>query len=201
MPRTGLTTEELKLAVLDAAEATIRRHGAEKSRLVDVAKSVGVNHAMLYRIFADKDALMDAVSERWLNQVDRDLADVLASGGLPRDRLRRWFLTLHGLKRDKVLFDPELYAAFNLAAVRAKPFVQTHLKNTMNGLISIVTDGANSGAWNAADPVVTAQTIFDGMLAFHHPRLVLEGIAEDRTARLEAVLELLLAGMESPQIQ
>jgi AcrR family transcriptional regulator len=71
MPRTGLSHQELKLAVLDAAEATIRRHGIEKSRLVDVAKSVGVNHALLYRLFADKEALMDAVSERWLGHIDQ----------------------------------------------------------------------------------------------------------------------------------
>ncbi len=195
MPRTGLSQEELRITVLDATESTIRRFGIEKTRLVDVAKSVGVNHAMLYRIFADKDALMDAVSERWLDHIDMALETITNSKKTPRVKLKQWFLTLHNLKRQKVLNDPELYSAFNYSAAKAKPFVKKHLQTTTQQLVSIIKAGMQLGEWQTNSPEILAQTLFTATLMFHHPQLVLENAAQVQTARLEGLLELLLTGM------
>ena len=80
MPRTGLTQAELRSAALDAAEAAIRRYGIDKCRLVDVAKQLGVSHAALYKLFRDKNALMDAVSDRWLLDTEAELAKIVRAG-------------------------------------------------------------------------------------------------------------------------
>jgi AcrR family transcriptional regulator len=195
MPRTGLTQEELKHAALDAAEATIRRHGIEKARLVDVAKSIGVNHALLYRLFPDKSALMDAVSERWLRRMEADLAAIAASPGSTADRIKRWLLRLHHLKREKVMRDPELYGAFNLAAEKTRLFVQTHLAVMNDQLRGILSEGMESGEIERRDPAAIAHLLFEGTMTFHHPRFVREHIEEDRTALLEGLIDLLLAGL------
>lgn len=195
MPRTGLTQDELRHAALDAAEASIRRYGIEKSRLVDVAKKLGVSHSAIYKLFRDKNALMDAVSDRWLLDTEAELARVVRRKAPAERRLRAWFLRLHALKLEKVKADPELYAAFDLAATRARPFIERHLQVMREQLERMLAEGMAAGEFRRADPKATAQALFLGTAAFHHPRFVLEHMRQNRVPQLRKVLDLFLAGL------
>lgn len=195
MPRTGLSQDELKRAALDAAEAAIRRYGIDKFRLVDVAQRLHVSHSALYKVFRDKNALMDAVSDRWLLDIEADL-QAIAQRRSPADKkAREWFVRLHKLKLEKVKADPELYAAFDTAASDARPFIERHLSVMRVQLAGIVAEGMASGQFARANPAAAAEALFLGTAAFHHPRFVLEHMHEDRVPQLRKVLDLLLTGM------
>jgi len=122
MPRTGLTAGQLRAKAVESTIHQIRRHGFEKVRLVDVAKEVGVTHAALYGHFKDKSALLDAVSEKWLNSLEEKLLQVCQKEKDPIARIQEWFFRLHELKRQKVTNEPELYKAFDFAAKMKKSF-------------------------------------------------------------------------------
>ena len=197
MPRTGLTQEEMRVAALDAAEATIRRHGVERTRVTDVARLVGVNHAMLYRIFPDKAALLDGVSDRWLRQLEAKLSDA-AQGDRPvTERLQDWFLTLHRLKRRKVGADPELYRAFSFAAEGRRPFVARHIAFMREQLRDLVAEGMAAGDFVKADPQAAADLVFEATYPFHHPQLVLDTLDQDREPALTAMLNVLMRGLST----
>jgi len=162
---------------------------------VDVAKRLGVSHSALYKLFPDKNALMDAVSDRWLKDVETELEAIARRNTPAAKRLRDWFVRLHVLKREKVKADPELYAAFDLAATRARPFIERHLRVMRDQLEGMLAQGMTAGELRRTDPKATAQALFAGTVAFHHPRFVLEHIAQDRVPQLRKVLDLLLAGL------
>ena len=195
MPRTGLTQDALRRAALAAAEAAIRRYGIEKSSLVDVAKRLGVTHSALYKLFPDKNALMDAVSDRWLQDTEAELEAIARRKAPAAKRLREWFVRLHTLKREKVLADPELYAAFDRAATQARPFIERHLQVMRDQVERILAQGMAAGEFRRSTPKALAHTLFEATLAFHHPRSVLENIEDDRVPQLRKVLNLLLAGL------
>lgn len=197
MPRTGLTQNQLKEAVLEAVEANVRRYGLERTRLVDVAKSVGVSHSALYKLFPDKQALLDQVSERWLLHMEGELQKVAARKTKASLKLREWLVALHQLKLKKVQSDPELYASFNAAASASRPFVQRHLQTNTEMLEGIVRQGIESGEFRAGSVPQIAQTLFNATLAFHHPKLVLDNLDRDRLDELNAVLDLLLEGISA----
>lgn len=57
------TAEGLSLdAVLDAAESELRRFGAAKTTVVDVARKLGITHGSVYRYILSKTDLRNAVS-------------------------------------------------------------------------------------------------------------------------------------------
>ena len=163
---------------------------------MDVAKSLGVSHSALYKLFPDKDALMDAVSDRWLKDVEMKLEAIARRRAPTAKRVRDWFVLLHGLKRQKVEADPELYGAFDAAATRSRPFIERHLQVMREQLTRIVSEGMASGDVRRGDAKQVAQTLFQATVAFHHPRFVLENIAEDRVPQLRKLLDLLLAGLK-----
>ena len=77
MSETGLTPDR----ILDAAEETLTRFGPAKTTVVDVARALGVSHGSVYRHFASKAALRDAVTERWLDRVSAPLEKIVAEDG------------------------------------------------------------------------------------------------------------------------
>ena len=60
---------ETRERILVAAEDLLRKHGIAKTSVVDVARALEMSHANVYRHFASKSELQDAVAERWLHKV------------------------------------------------------------------------------------------------------------------------------------
>jgi AcrR family transcriptional regulator len=195
MPKTGLSQKELFKKVLDTAESEIRKNGVDRLKITNIAKELNVSHAALYKYFSDKDEIIDVISEKWLKIIDDKLDIVSSSSKPPKDRIKEFFITLHLLKKEKVLNDPKMYTAFNMSALKTKPFVINHLQNMSKNLAKIVADGIKAGDFQKRDIPVIVNVLFQGTIAFHHPSLVLENIEEDRVPVLEEVLSTLLSGI------
>ncbi len=197
MPKTGLTQEQLKKRAIDQTIERMRKFGYEKVRLSDIAKDLGVTHAALYGHFADKAALFDAVSERWIDDIDRQLEEVCNDCGISNslERITKWFLVLHRAKREKVQYDPEIFRAFNMSAQIEKEFVQRHLAlmdSHLTGMVQqAITDGLLKG-----DASTIVKILFTATIEFHFPTMVLERIGENREHLLEQILSTIYKGLK-----
>jgi len=196
MPRTGLTAEEIKNKAVDATMVKMRQVGFDKVRLTDVAKKLGVSHASLYAHFEDKSALFDAVSERWLLQIDDSLAAVCRKPGKdPAEKILAWMLTLHRAKLAKIQHDPELYKSFDLSSSMEKPYVRRHMETIHAQLVELAKQAIAQRRLRDADPETIAKVLHESMIAFHHPKLVMQHRHEKREPLLRVVLESVLKGL------
>lgn len=64
--------------LLDAAAELIEDHGLETLTTNRIAEHAGVNIASLYQYFPHKDAIVAALVESWLQEVTRQLGDMLS---------------------------------------------------------------------------------------------------------------------------
>lgn len=197
MPRTGLSPEEMHDAALEAAEAVIRRHGVDRTRIVDIAAVIGVNHALLYRHFKDRAALIDSVSERWLSRLRRDLDMVATGAGGPVERMRDWLLALHRMLSEKRRSDPELFRSYRQAHDEDRPFIGKHGTAIRWQLAKLVTEAMQSGALADTNPLETAVSLYDATAVFHHPALVDEHAGANREAELRPLVDLLVRGLKT----
>jgi AcrR family transcriptional regulator len=196
MPRTGLTAQEIKDKAVEATMVKMRQVGFDKVRLTDVAKKLGVSHAALYSHFEDKSALFDAVSERWLLQIDDSLAAVCRRRGKdPSEKILAWMLTLHRAKLAKIQRDPELYKSFDLSSSIDKPYVRRHLETTHAQLVGLAREAIATQRLRDADPEAIALVLHESMMAFHHPKLVAQHMHEKREPLLRVVLDSVLKGL------
>lgn len=181
--------------VLDTAEEVLRRYGPAKATVVDVARALGVSHGSVYRHFASKAALNDAVVERWLQRVEEPLATWVASEAPAPERLRGYIDGLVAVKRAKVGEDPELFAAYSVLAAGADGAVDAHLAHMLAQLTVIVREGAERGQLRADDPETTALALLVATSRFHHPAHAAEWASPTIDAELDAVWALLAAGL------
>lgn len=184
--------------ILLTAEALLRRHGPAKTSVVDVARALSMSHANVYRHFASKAALHDAIAERWLHRVSTPLADIAAGSGTASERLEAWVVTLAEIKRRKVLDDPEMFAAYAAVALAARDVIDAHVAALQSQVEDIIEQGIASREFAPTDATVAARAVFDATSRFHHPHHVREAAARDEAAErqaLRAVILIIIAGL------
>ncbi len=184
--------------ILDAAEGVLRRHGAEKANVVDVARALGMSHANIYRHFPSKKALLDAVAVRWLDTIDAPLEAIARDTARPAgERLAAWFDSLRGAKRRTASEDPELFQVYHVITTNAHDVVSAHVAALLAQLERIVADGVASGEFAAGlDARTAARSVLRATVQFHHPAMVLqESAPPEEDAR--ALMRLLLAGLRA----
>lgn len=188
----------LSQRILDAAEAILRRHGVEKTNVVDVARALGMSHGNIYRHFPSKKALVDAVAVRWLNRLMDPLEAIAADRARPAsERLAAWFDALRIAKRKKVRDDPELFRVYHRVVETMREVVTEHVGELLEQLERIIADGVAAGEFpSRLDPKSAARAFMHASAAFHHPALVMLD-PQPTEAEARAVVELLVAGLRA----
>ncbi len=196
-------SEEAPLSqrILDAAEVILRRHGVEKTNVVDVARALGMSHGNIYRHFPSKKALVDAVAVRWLNRLMDPLEAIAADHERPAsERLATWFDALRMAKRKKVRDDPELFRVYHRVVETMREIVSEHIDALLEQLERIIADGVAAGEFaGKLDPKTAARSFLYASAAFHHPALVMLD-PQPTEAEAHAVVALLLAGLRAGMV-
>ncbi len=195
MGKTGLSADEIKEKAIDITIAHMQTYGYKKVKLTAVAKELGISHAALYIHFSNKEALLDAVSERWLLSLEQTLARICKKNKEPLVKIHEWFSKLHNMKRKKVLDDPELYKSLDTGYKHQKPYFIDHIKIMNAQLIGLVEEAVADKKLTKLLPQETASLLVEAMTAFHNPTLVAYRADEKRDDMLKNILDCIFAGL------
>ena len=135
--------ETVRVAILDAAEELIARHGLHDAALVQIAKRAGVAVGTLYNYFTDREALIRGLFEsRRATFRPRLFAAIQAGSELPFEpRLRRFV---------REVFEVfESHRSFLKVAIEnehLKPSGSTTPEDLLAGVRDVVSAGVREGA-------------------------------------------------------
>jgi AcrR family transcriptional regulator len=183
-------------AILNAAEDVFRRYGPTKTTVVDVARALNVSHGTIYRHYASKADLRDAVVKRWLDHVSQPLAAIALEEGVATEQLQRWLRQLMAAKHQKAHADPELFATYQALSEQARAVVYAHINELVRQVTLIVERGVAQGEFNVDDPLSAAQAIFHATTRFHHPVHASTWNATTIDDEFVAVWRLILLGLQ-----
>ncbi|TFE25973.1 TetR family transcriptional regulator [Cohnella luojiensis] len=186
-----------KETILDAAEQVLRRYGPDKTSVVDVAKVLQVSHGTLYRHFASKASLREAVTERWLQRSIADPLETIASQteGSSAERLHLWLETLITSKRTYAADDSEMFAMYASVTLDAVEMITTHIGRLIHQIAQIIENGIKSKEFKSGQPEILAKAIFFATSRFHHPAHAYEWIAKKTDEEFDSVWNLILSGL------
>ncbi len=114
-------------------------------------------------------------------------------------RLEKWFRTMFDIKYKKVCDDPEMFTTYLTLAREACEVVKAHKERLVDQVAHIIADGVKQGAFQVADARVAARAVFDATTRYHHPAHSDEWKDPQLAARIDALLALLLKGLEAPR--
>jgi AcrR family transcriptional regulator len=185
--------------ILEVTEDVLRRFGLAKATVVDVARALDVSHGSVYRHFPSKASLREAVAKRWLDRVSAPLTQIAKDSGPAPARLERWLRTLCTAKQKTVCEDPEMFATYLTLAREACAAVRAHKEGLIDQVAAIISDGVKQGVFDTSDVRASARAIFDATVRYHHPAHAEEWKDPELSARVDALLALLLRGIETPR--
>jgi AcrR family transcriptional regulator len=183
--------------ILEVTEDVLRRFGLAKATVVDVARALDVSHGSVYRHFPSKASLRDAVAKRWLDRLNAPLQKIADASGPAPARLESWLRTLFSLKQAKVCEDPEMFQTYLTLAREARGAVQAHRERLAEQIEHILSDGIEQGVFEVTDIKASARAIFDATIRYQHPAHAEEWSDPACAARIDALLTLLLRGLET----
>jgi AcrR family transcriptional regulator len=185
--------------ILEVTEDVLRRFGLAKATVVDVARALDVSHGSVYRHFPSKASLRDAVAKRWLDRVNAPLEKIAEGTGPAPARLERWLRALCATKQKKVCDDPEMFATYLTLAREARDVVKAYKERLIDQIASILSDGVKQGTFHVTDVKASARAVLDATVRYHHPAHAEEWNDPALAARTDALLALLLRGLEAPR--
>ena len=183
--------------ILEVTEDVLRRFGIAKATVVDVARALDVSHGSVYRHFPSKASLREAVAKRWLDRVSLPLEGIAEDSGPARARLERYLRTLCAAKQNKVSEDPEMFMTYMTLAREACSVVKAYKEGLVDQIAAIISDGVKEGVFDVADVKASARAIYEATIRYQHPAHAEEWKDPDLAARFDALLALLLRGLEA----
>lgn len=192
----ALTSE----AILVATEEVLRRYGPAKATVVDVAKALGVSHGSVYRHFATKAALREAVTRRWLDAQHAAMEPAFDQGLTAAEMLRAWLQKLFDRKKLSHVDEPELFATYLVLVRESRAIPEFHIEHLVGQLARIISAGVETREFVTDDVNATAQAVWDATDRFHHPAHAQEWGDPHIQAAFDAVVSLVIAGLRYNRI-
>jgi AcrR family transcriptional regulator len=156
-------------AFLDVAQRLVQAKGYEAMSIQDVLDELEASKGAFYHYFDSKQALLEAVVERFADVAIADLAPVLNNPNLPALRkLERFFAGVARRKaeqKDLVLAIIEIWNSDGNAIVREK-LRRLTVSRMVPLLSAVINQGIDEGVFQVASPDETATVFVALMLGF-----------------------------------
>ena len=158
--------------ILNAAIAEISAHSSERTTVVSIAQSAGMTHANVYRHFASKTALFDAISQGWLKPLEAQLGEIADSPDPARDKLERLITALFRAYRDRLDTDPPLFDLFVDAFKENRAPARQHRARIRILLDRIFDEGLSTGSLAIKSREKAMILVFDTLYRFLQPEAI-----------------------------
>lgn len=184
-----------KETILNTTEDVIRRFGPDKANISDVAKSLKVSHAAIYRYYNGKTVLWNAVTERWLTHLHAPANDILKEDSPADIKLCHLLENFAEAKRLSAINDPEMFANYIKLASNSMEVIEKAIEDGINRIERIIVQGITEGIFFAESSRQAAKSVYLATSVFIHPNSFED---PDRKQNIEAVVTLLLRGLKNP---
>lgn len=184
-----------KEIILNATEEVIRRFGPDKANITDVAKSLKVSHAAIYRYYNGKTALWNAVTERWLTNLHASSNDILKEDSPADIKLFHLLEDFAESKCRSAINDPEMFANYIKLAQSSMGVIEKRIEGGICCIKEIIVQGITEGIFFTEFPHQTARTVYLATSVFIQPNSFED---PERKQNLESVVNLLIRGLKNP---
>jgi TetR/AcrR family transcriptional regulator len=200
--------EATRAAILEAALHEFAAEGQAGARTDAIARAAGVNKALLYYYYQDKEALYGAVLDGVFSKLATTIGEVLERDLPPREKI----LAAAGAHFDFVAHSPvyprlvqrEMMRAGRKGSPHIRRLVESFLKPVQQRWVELLEEGMRTGEFRQVDPLnFVLSMVALNVFYFSSAPVVAEITHRDPLApemiarRREAVLDLIAAALFS----
>ena len=148
--------EQSRAAILQAAVREFAREGVAGARTDAIARSAGVNKALLYYYFQDKEALYQAVLDEVFSGVRVAIENALRQTLPPRERLKAYVGAHFDYIASNQLYPRIVHAEFLRASrdsSRLQRIAKEYFQPIFSQVAELLVEGMRSGDFRPVNPM------------------------------------------------
>jgi len=169
-----------RAAIIETAERLFRSMGYQKTAVADIARELKMSPANVYRFFASKSAINEAIAERLLAGLTAQCETIVGGPGAAPAKLEALFTTVQ--EQSIALFFQEKRMHDMVAAAMAEnwPVVERFIAQIDALLSRIIAEGQADGDFDPAlDPAEAARIVHATAVGFTHPTMIETCMAQE----------------------
>jgi len=171
-----------------------RRLGFAKTAVADIAAELRMSPANVYRFFSSKNAIVEAICQRCLRELEESCWRIARDRGSAAIRMQRLVHEILAYHQDNLLTEQRVNDIVLVALEHSWAVIRAH-KATLGAIVEmILRDGISSGEFDAVDARETALLMLRSLVVFTHPVLIAQCLQDgiDLEAEARASVDFLL---------
>jgi len=185
-PLVKIKPEDTRARIMETAETLFRRLGYAKTTVADIASELRMSPANVYRFFPSKIAIVQAICQLCLNELDEKVWAIARSQAPAGERLERLLLEILIYHRDNLLEEQKVNDIVMVAMEESWDAIMAHKERIRTAIELILRDGIESGEFERVDARETSALMMKGFVAFCHPVLIAQEQQEGHDLESEA---------------
>src|ERR1700704_6836097 len=183
--------------IIETAEALFRRLGFAKTTVADIAGELRMSPANVYRFFPSKNAIVEAICQRCLGELEEKAWAAARSRGSAAERIERLVLEILAYHKENHLIDQRVNDMVLAAIELSWGAIRAHKEHMRMVFESILREGVASGELEPVDPRETSRLLMISLVHFCHPVLVAQYLQdqEDLEGDARATVQFLLRAL------
>jgi AcrR family transcriptional regulator len=178
--------DDTRARIMDTAEALFRRLGYAKTAVADIAGELKMSPANVYRFFPSKNAIIEAICQRCLGELEDRAWAVARSRGSAAERLERLVLEILAYHKENNLTDQRVNDIVLAAIELSWGAIRAHKEHMRMVFEAVLREGIERGEFERVDPRETSRLMMISLVNFCHPVLVAQYLQDQGDLEADA---------------
>jgi AcrR family transcriptional regulator len=178
--------EDTRERIMDAADALFRQLGYAKTTVADIAERLDMSPANIYRFFPSKSAIVQAMCQRCLKELEEKVWQIARSRAPADQRLERLVLEILAYHKENILEDQKVSDIVEVAIEESWDAILAHKEVQRTAVELILRDGIEAGIFEPVDARAASAVIMQAYVSFCHPHLIAQALRDGRDLESEA---------------
>jgi len=172
--KSELKDKDTRRLIIEAAERLFLQMGFDKTTVADIARELHMSPANVYRYFAAKSEINEAVCTELLGKIEAEAEKIAASHSTATQRIRNLIGFVEKTHHKQYKFDRKLHDLIDAAISENWVIMRRHNERMAAILEQIIASGMASGELPQGDATLATRLVNLACLRFSHPRLIVE---------------------------
>ena len=190
------TRQENVTRILDCAERLFRHYGYGKTNVADIARELGMSPANIYRFFASKVEIHQAVCGRMLGASYKMAYEIMHLPVSAEERLRRYIHAQYKMTLEVMLDEQKVHEMVVVAIERDWHVIEKHIDSIHDLLADVIAEGIAAGEFLEQDPGVASKCFGAATINLCHPQMVAQCLAKTNRAEADDLIEFAIRALK-----
>ncbi len=186
---------DVRERILVTAERLFREIGYQKTTVADIAKSLSMSPANVYRFFDSKRSINMGVARRLMGQVERQSQAIADGKQKAATRLRELLTTVNRMNSERYVGDSKMHEMVAVAMQEDWEVCKAHMECIVGIIGTVIADGVASGEFHVSDVPLAAHCTCTSMVRFFHPQVIAQ-CADKPGPTIDQMIDFVIAGLK-----